>query len=380
MFNNTKLEVRDLYQAYGDINFNIMNQPPETPHELIIPLKVSKEEFIDAVVNEVVKGLLTPENIFLSIRNNEFFGMYIPIYSIKGDYKAYLTYTAVYNISRTITTSEDRIIDGKVTNVPVEKRIIEKNKTASKKELFDNFVELVIGANLLDYLDFNFNINKLNAFCEKSDFNVNEAEIYSENKIKDFTQTSFPINKNNVELEVKKRILKTIQNNKGKLQGDTQENIDVNIDVNFQEINKYFIPVWFFVYTNREKKYFIATDGYDRRVFYDNKPKEWSRIITNLSFSSKYFLSLTILLLLLLFIYLEFPINNFLYKLNENIVIIILIFIMSLIASVASKTYKSLKTIETNNIDTSKKFKDGLNIIEGKSDNGKKYYLTYYKK
>ncbi len=60
--------------------------------------------------------------------------------------------------------------------------------------------------------------------------------------------------------------------------------------------------------------------------------------------------------------------------------IIILIFIMSLIASVASKTYKSLKTIETNNIDTSKKFKDGLNIIEGKSDNGKKYYLTYYKK
>lgn len=374
MFKNNNLELRDLFQAQGNITVQINNNQPNAKN-FIIPFKVSKNELVDTAINKICAGFLTPDNILQSIKDNEFFGLYIPIYSLKGSFEAYLTYTAIYNITETETENNKDANEKPISTTLRTKTT--QNKEPIHEESSGLFTELVVGTNLLEFIDADFNSKKLDSFCEKSDIDESKEKIFQDEDLKDFPKVYFSIYKNEAEVKVKERILKKLYKHNKKLQGDSQEKIDLKAEINISEIKKYYLPFWLFIYSHVDKRLLLAMDGNDaRRVFYDNRPKDWLKIFKLFLTPQKYYS----IFLFLFLVYLSFDDFAILFDIQLiKIKSILGLFAIVFLVIGLYKSYSFFKDLKNINLKNINDFKKGMYVLESESKNEKKYYISYHK-
>ena len=319
----------------------------ELPEELIVPFEVSEEKFKDVTFYQLSSGNFTADDILIKSTFN-FLRSFIPIYLIKGDYSAHLSYTAVDYVYEEHTEYVNEYIDGKWQKFPVtktrEKKVISH---LDKKIPYTRFTELSVATNLSDVVGIYSNTSKLYSFCKERILVKSKMKSFQEKFTKEADIADPNVDQNEAKSQINGRIKKLIKDRICRnLQGHHQENKNLIQTINIDDdIKIVYLPFWFAIYSYNDKKYFLAMDGQDSLRFIEsNKPKDTSRYWRIFRIFIKYcWLPVFLLILILVIhifvggIFLETNLNN-----------IILVLIVPIIISLIISCYKSKYLINTS--------------------------------
>ena len=294
---------RDTINVAGD--FRVFYTQNELNEEFIIPFEVSKKTFEEETLFQLSKGAFTPDDILIKSMDKCIFrGVFIPVYYFKGNYSAFLTYTAIFNIEEPYSDYEIENRDGESQRIPVTKFRIREDKHPLEKNISDTYTELAIAMDFFTLLNTGFKTSNLILFCEKLSYDQYKIKKFQDDLIEGFEKIPFSIDSNEAELKIKERIRKKIEMNIYiGLQGDSQRNIHLHkpININVENIKKIYLPFWFAIYSYNNKKSLFVMDGSkSSRIYNYNKPKDVKRIVNLLVFTIKIYSSIIFFILICL--------------------------------------------------------------------------------
>ena len=331
---------------YTVIN-NLLQSNVELPEELIVPFEVSEEKFKDVTFYQLSLGNFTADDILIKSTFN-FSRSFIPIYLIKGNYSAHLSYTAVDYVCEEYTEYVNERIDGKWQKFPVTKTREKKVISHLDKEIpHTRFTELSVATDLSDFLGIHFNISKLHLFCKEWILVKSKIKSFQGKFTKEPTIAPLSVDQNEAKSQINGRIKKLIKDRICRnLQGHYQENKNLIQTINIDDdVKIVYLPLWFAIYSYGDKKYFLAMDGQDSSRFIEsNKPKDTSRYWRIFRIFIKYCWLPVFLLILILSIHIF--VGGIFLETNLNNIILALI--LPIIISLFISGYKSKDLINTS--------------------------------
>jgi len=294
---------RDTINVAGD--FRVSYTQNELNEKFIIPFEVSKKTFEEKTLFQLSQGAFTPDDILIKSMDKCIFrGVFIPVYYFKGNYSAFLTYTAIFNIEEPYSDYEIEYRDGESQRIPVTKFRIREDKHPLEKNISDTYTELAIAMDFFTLLNTGYKTTDLILFCEKLSYDQYKIKKFQDDLIEGFEKIPFSIDSNEAELKIKERIRKKIKKNiYNGLQGDSQRNIHLHkpININVDDIKKIYLPFWFAIYSYNNKKSLFVMDGSkSSRIYNYNKPKDVKRIVNLLGLIIKIYFSFLFIVLICL--------------------------------------------------------------------------------
>lgn len=345
----TKIEIQK-YNGFAKDDIEIQSSGPA---EHYILFQISEEEAKKEVRWQMNQGDYTPDDILEKSKIKQNFSLYIPVHLVKGNYSATLTYIAVVN-----EECKDIVQNHVENEIRNNKGIkIRELKYPAKKEIFlQRFEELAVATNFDRLLQPEL-VSGLENFCEELDFLEDDIRCYLKESIGRFDHAS--LHKNRLDAEskinerIKKRIKSTICNG---LEGHSQENKQLTVNINVKDVKRLYLPFWFFIYSYDNKDYLLVVDGKNcKRIFYKNKPVDQEKLRKKQELYIKYFAPIILLIITVFSIYIlnnDFVISNFFT------ILILVIFLTALAFIAANSKIKEMINKSIKNREDSHERKD----------------------
>jgi len=242
----------------------------------ITPFKVSKEQFRSKMLNWLVDGDYTPDDILHGSDFQETLGIYLPFYYFSINYRGF--YQAQVKRYRTETYTEwEDYYDGASNRS--RRRPVTKTREVGEwfpvsGQFSGNFTGLGIASLKLP--------ETLASFCENSAPNQNEVKGFDEKHITGFLFEHCSIPFDNVfERRLGERMRKSIDERvNSMIPVNTlipqlgKQNVKWQVDNTANQINKslVYLPYWLTTYCYKEKTYQCIIDGQNDNRIEGNKP------------------------------------------------------------------------------------------------------------
>lgn len=265
---------------YCGTTFNIehaKNDEIEQP-DGIVPFKVTKEQFDSALMNWLIQGDYTPDDILNNSNFKNVSGLYMPFYLVQGTYNG--SWSALSGIDRQEQYTEYVKKSRWVGNREVEYTEPETRYrtvtdwTPVTGGVNGNFIFLGLAANVVKKLPDNVAL-----YFETTGWQEGELKPFDPRVISGFGIENFDLSQNEViQLRIDPKLNNKIYSEcYGMVPGSHAQNLTFNAQKQIVSVKKIFLPYWVVSFNYKDKIYTCAVDGqYVTRII-GNKPVDDER-------------------------------------------------------------------------------------------------------
>jgi hypothetical protein len=240
----------------------------------IISFKVSKEQFQNKILNWLVDGNYTPDDILYKANFQETLGIYLPFYHFSVNYRGYWNADIKHYRTETYTDWEDYYDGNRTRRRPVTKTKQVGYWVTTSGQFSGNFTGLGIASVKLP--------ETLASFCENSALNQVEIKNIDEKYVTGFLFEHCAIPSDNI---LESRLMEKLNKSINEKVDDMipvntlipslgKQNVRWQIDNTAGNIitKQIYLPYWFVTYSYNGKFYQCIIDGQNSDRIEGNKP------------------------------------------------------------------------------------------------------------